>query len=265
MDRWRDRWAVVTGASAGIGQAIARLLAQAGTRLVLVARREERLRELARELQARHGDRLAVEVCPADLATGEGPERVFRFTEERAIAVDLLVNNAGFGAYGEFLHTPRERYRQMVQVNVAAVVELTHLYLPGMVARGRGDILIVASTAAFQPVPYLSCYAATKAFDLLFAEGLAEEYRRYGIRVCALCPGPTETEFQQVAGQPDRLFRLVEKPEKVARAGLQALAAGRSYVVSGWWNYLQTQAERLAPRSFIARSAAALMAPRQQG
>ena len=121
--------------------------------------------------------------------------------------------------------------------------------------------MIVASTAAFQPVPYISCYAATKSFDLLFAEGLAEEVRRYGVRVLALCPGPTDTEFMGVAKQPQRLFRLAETADKVARTGLEALEAGKTYVISGWLNYLQTHAERLAPRPFVARSAAALLAP----
>jgi short-subunit dehydrogenase len=260
MERWRNRWAVVTGASAGIGRALVELLVAGGARVVAVARRRQRLEELAGQLQKRYTGAV-VEVCVADLAAADGPAQVAEFTSRRGLQVDLLVNNAGFGAYGEFLETPLERYREMIQVNVTAVVDLTYRYLPGMVERRRGDILIVASTAAFQPVPYLTCYAATKGFDLLFAEALAEEYRRFGIRVCALCPGPTETEFQAVAGQPGHLFRLAEKPEKVARVGLQALAAGRTYVISGWWNYLQTQAERLAPRGFIARSAAALMAP----
>jgi hypothetical protein len=136
------------------------------------------------------------------------------------------VNNAGFGAYGEFRKARLDRLMEMTQVNVTAVVHMTHLYLPGMIARGSGDILIVASTAAFQAVPYISTYAATKVFDLHFAEGLAEEVRQYGVRVCALCPGSTETEFFQVAGQRNHTRRAPETAEKVARVGLAALAAG---------------------------------------
>jgi short-subunit dehydrogenase len=259
MSRWQNRWAVVTGASAGIGWALAELLAARGAKLVLTARRRDRLEELAEKLRAGHG--ATVEIFPVDLAQAGGANNLFAFTEEKGIEVDLLVNNAGFGGYGEFHEKPLDRFREMVQVNVAAVVELTHRYLAGMVRRRRGDVMIVASTAAFQPVPYIACYAATKGFDLLFAEAIAEEVRQYGVRVCALCPGPTDTEFQQVAQQPQRMFRFAETAEKVARVGLSALEAGKTHTISGWTNYLQVNAERLAPRSFVARSAAALLAP----
>jgi len=147
-------------------------------------------------------------------------------------------------------------------VNCAAVVHLTHLFLQGMVARRRGDILILASTASFQAVPYISTYAATKAFDLLFAEGLAEEMKPYGIRVCALCPGSTESEFHAVSGQ--QKFRgRAETAKKVAQTGLKALAAGKSYVISGLGNYLGAQGERLVPRRFVTRTAARLFRPQE--
>jgi short-subunit dehydrogenase len=259
MNRWQNRWAVVTGASAGIGWALADQLAAQGAKLVLTSRRRDRLEQLAQKLSARRP--ATVEICPLDLARPGAPAELFAFTQGKGIEVDLLINNAGFGGYGEFHEGSLDWYRDMVQVNVAAVVDLTHRYLTGMVERRHGDIMIVASTAAFQPVPYISCYAATKAFDLLFAEGLAEEVRQYGVRVLALCPGPTDTEFMGVAKQPQRLFRVAETAEKVARTGLEALEAGKTYVISGWLNYLQTHAERLAPRPFVARSAAALLAP----
>jgi uncharacterized protein len=147
----------------------------------------------------------------------------------------------------------------MIQVNCSAVVHLTRLYTPGMVERRRGDVMIVASVAAFQPVPYNSCYAATKAFDLLFAEGIAEEVRSLGVRVCALCPGSTVTEFQEVANQPDRVFRKAETAEKVARVGLEAQAAGKSYVISGGMNWLMKEGQRLAPRSLVTKMAAKMM------
>ncbi|HEV2388958.1 MAG TPA: SDR family oxidoreductase [Candidatus Acidoferrales bacterium] len=263
MSRWRNRWALVTGASAGIGWALAEQLAARGAKLVLTARRRERLDDLARKLAAAHN--ATVEVVAADLSRPGGPGQLFAWIEGKGIAVDLLVNNAGFGVYGEFHRGALDRSLEMIQVNVAAVVELTHRFLAPMVERRSGDVLIVASTAAFQPVPYLSCYAATKAFDLLFAEGLAEEVRRYGIRVCALCPGSTTTEFARVAGQSPRALRFPETAEKVARVGLHALEAGKTYVISGWLNYLQTHAERLAPRPFVARSAAAMLAPPDAG
>src|SRR5579884_1165082 len=173
MDYWRGQWALITGASAGIGKAFAEVLASGGTNLVLIARRRERLESLAQSLSSAHGIR--AEVCSADLASPAGREQVFAFTAERSIEIDLLINNAGFGAYGEFADMALERLLQMVQVNCSAVIHLTRLFLPKMIARRKGDILIVASTAAFQAVPYISTYAATKGFDLLFAEGLRSE------------------------------------------------------------------------------------------
>jgi uncharacterized protein len=261
MDAWRGKWAVVTGASSGIGWALAEQLAAGGAHLVLTARRRERLEQLAARLRSAH--RIPIEVFPADLAEAGSPQEIFTFTESRGMVVDLLVNNAGYGAYGEFHTSDRARQLGMVQVNCAAVVHLTHLFLPGMIERRRGDILIVASTAAFQPVPYISTYAATKAFDLLFAEALAEEMARYGVRVCALCPGATATEFGSVAGTRQRsgIEGEQETAAKVARVGLEALAAGKRSVVSGFKNRLSVQLERWLPRRLVTRAAARLFRP----
>jgi len=262
---WRGKWALVTGASAGIGVALAKELAAGGAHLVLTARRKERLDALAKELAASHG--IKAEVFVADLAEPDAPQKIFAFTKERGLEIELLINNAGFGLYGEFHSADLARLLDMVQVNCAAVVHLTRLYLPEMVARRHGDVLILASTASFQAVPYISTYAATKAFDLLFAEGLAEEMRPYGIRVCALCPGSTESEFHSVAGQEKFLVKA-EAAEKVARTGLKALAAGKSYVISGLGNYLGAHGERLVPRRFVTRVAGNLFRPaktRQHG
>jgi short-subunit dehydrogenase len=261
MSRWRNRWAVVTGASAGIGQSLAEHLAARGARLVLTARRGDRLDQLAQKLRSGHS--ATVEIYPLDLSKPDAPGELFAFTQGKGIEIDLLINNAGFGAYGEFHQGSLDWFRDMVQVNVSAVVDLTHRYLAGMVERRRGDIMIVSSVAAFQPVPYISCYAATKGFDLLFSEALAEEVRRYGVRVFALCPGSTDTEFMSVARQPARMFRFAESADKVARNGLDDLEAGKTYAISGWWNYFQTHAQRLVPRPFVARSAAALLSPRE--
>jgi short-subunit dehydrogenase len=258
MNHWQGKWALITGASAGIGVALARELAAGGTNLVLTARRRDRLAGLAGELSAKHNIRALV--CVADLAQPAGPREIFAFTESKNITVDLLVNNAGFGAYGEFSKVHLDRLLEMVQVNVNAVVHLTHLYLPGMVARGSGDILILASVAAFQAVPYITTYAATKSFDLYFAEGLAEEVRHHGIRVCALCPGSTATEFFQVAGQRQHT-RPAETAEKVARVGLRALAAGKTSVISGFTNWLGAETVRFAPRRMVARIAAGMFRP----
>lgn len=255
MDRWRGKWALVTGPSAGIGREIARQLAAGGTHLVLTARRRNRLDELAAETRRLN---VSVEVFVADLCKPEGPAAIFDFTREKGIAVDLLVNNAGFGAHGHFRAQPFERLAEMVQVNITAVMHLTHLFLPQMIERGRGDILVVSSTAAFQPVPYLAAYAATKAFDLLWAEALAEEVRKHGVRVCALCPGSTTTEFQEIAGSPKHALRQPETAEKVARVGLHAMAAGKRVVISGMRNWVGAQAQRVLPRSVIAKMVARL-------
>jgi uncharacterized protein len=259
---WRGKWALVTGASAGIGQALARELASGGTNLILTARRLERLEEFAAELRAKFS--VLTEVFDADLAQASAPEKIFAFTQKRGLAVELLVNNAGFGQFGEVPSVEPQRLQDMVQVNCSAVVYLTRLYLPQMMARRSGDVLILASVASFQAVPYSSVYAATKAFDLLFAEGLAEEMRPHGIRVCALCPGSTESEFFQVAGQGHLKFsgKHRETAEKVARVGLAALAAGKSSVISGAKNTFGVVAQRLVPRSLVSRLAAGMFRPK---
>jgi hypothetical protein len=258
---WAGKWALVTGASAGIGVALARELAAGGTNLVLTARRKDRLEQRAQELSAAY--KIRVEIVAADLAQPAEPQEIFAFTQAKQIPIDLLINNAGFGAYGAFATVELQRLLDMVQVNCSAVVHLTRLYLPQMLERRRGDVLIVASTASFQAVPYISTYAATKAFDLLFAEGLAEEVRSSGVRVCALCPGSTETEFQEVAGQSGIIAAMKnrETAEKVARVGLKALAAGKSYVISGTRNYFGAQSQRLVPRSLVTRIAAKMFRP----
>lgn len=259
--RWRGKWSLVTGASAGIGLALADELATAGSHLVLTARRKDRLETLAVRLRADRG--VKVEVFPADLADPAAPGQIRSFTQSKSLEIELLINNAGFGSYGRFHESDLARQLEMVQVNCSAVVHLTHLYLGEMVARRHGDILIVASVAGFQAVPYVSTYAATKAFDLRFAEGIAEEVRRYGVHVCALCPGSTATEFREVAGQPERTFRGAETAQKVARTGLRALAEGKSSVISGFKNTLSVEGQRLAPRRLVSRVAAGMFEPKE--
>lgn len=258
--RWRGKWALVTGASAGIGLALAEELAAAGSHLVLTARRKDRLESLASRLRSANG--ISVEVFSADLGDASVPGQIRAFTVSRSLEIELLINNAGFGSYGRFHEANLARQLEMVQVNCSAVVQLTHLYLGQMVARRHGDILIVASVAGFQAVPYVSTYAATKAFDLRFAEGIAEEVRRFGVHVCALCPGSTATEFREVAGQPERTFRGAETAQKVARTGLRALAQGKSSVISGLKNTLSVEGQRLAPRSLVSRVTAGMFEPK---
>jgi short-subunit dehydrogenase len=262
MANWQGKWALVTGASAGIGLELASQLAASGANLVLTARRTERLSQLAAELHERHN--IQTEVFPADLTKPLAPDEIFHFTEQKRLPIEVLINNAGFGAYGYFHKTDRQRLLDMVQVNVVAVVNLTRLFLPAMVERRSGYVMIVASTAAFQPVPYISTYAATKGFDLLFAEGIAEEVRRHGVNVCALCPGSTTSEFFEVAGQPSHMAGGKETSAKVARVGLQALAAGRPRVVSGARNWLGVEAQRFVPRRLVTRVTARMFAPKEQ-
>ncbi len=258
--RWRGKWSLVTGASAGIGLALAEELAAAGAHLVLTARRKDRLESLASRLRSAH--HVNVEVLPGDLADASAPEQIHSFTQAHSLEIELLINNAGFGSYGRFHEADLARQLEMVQVNCSAVAHLTHLYLGEMVARRHGDILIVASVAGFQAVPYISTYAATKAFDLRFAEGIAEEVRRFGVHVCALCPGSTATEFREVAEQPERTFRGAETAQKVARTGLRALAEGKSSVISGFKNTLSVEGQRLAPRGLVTRVAAGMFEPK---
>lgn len=256
---WQGKWSLVTGASAGIGLAIASQLASGGSHLVLTARRQERLAALSRKLRNAHP--IQVETFVADLKNPSAPEQLYEFVRAKGMVIDLLVNNAGFGQYGELAQVETQRLLDMVQVNCTAVVHLTRLFLPDMIARRRGDILIVASTAAFQAVPYISTYAATKVFDLFFAEGLAEEMKPHGIRVCALCPGSTESEFHAIAGQERFTSKHPETAEEVARAGLEALAAGKSYVISGLGNYLGAHMQRMVPRRAVTRIAANIFRP----
>jgi short-subunit dehydrogenase len=258
----QDLRAVVTGASSGIGAAYARALRGRGERLVLVARRADRLASLAREL----GGEPHALVVPLDLAAPGAAGGLRGHLAGRGIGVDVLVNSAGLGDTAAFEDERPEAIRAMLDVNVRALVELVHAFLPGMRSRGRGRIVNVASNAAFQPVPYLTVYAATKAFVLSFSEGLAEELRGTGVRVQALCPGITATEFLEVAGTHPGLL-VTRMPmmtaDAVVRASLAGLDRGRVRVVAGWTNrLLGFVAQRLAPRGLARRVAGELYRPR---
>ena len=218
--------AVVTGASYGIGEAIARQLARRGVNLLLLARSEDRLKQLAGELTD-----VRVDVLAYDLR-GSLPDAA------QLGRLDVLVNNAGFGATGRFESWDGDWVAGMVDVNVRAVAGLTRIALPGMLERGRGGILNVASTAAFQPLPYMAEYAATKAFVLSFSRALHVEYRSRGITVTALCPGATYTRFHRISSASDPPPLFGQTAHDVARYGLAALEAGRSSAVSGWYNCL---------------------------
>jgi hypothetical protein len=251
-ERYGD-WALVTGASAGIGAEFARALAREGLSVVLTARREDRLRELAAEIEKTC--HVATRVIAADLSAADGPERVADAVADLEIAV--LVNNAGFGAAGRFEKLSAERLREMVQLNCLAPVLLTHRLLPSMRARGRGAIVITGSVAGRQGLPLHGVYSATKAFDLLFGESLAVELEDHGIDVLVLEPGPTETEFQQVARETPHTG---QSAAEVVATALDALGRHHS-VISGWFNWLRSNAaQRLAPRRLVTSAAEEIMA-----
>lgn len=233
MRRWRWQRALVTGASAGLGAEAVRQLAAAGVATVVVARRADRLETLATEVRERGGD---VEVLPADLTQPKERARVEQRLADADRPIDLLVNNAGLGAYGHFVKLDRDDQQDQIDVNVTALMRLAHAALPGMIARGHGAVLNVSSAAAFQPQPYGAVYAATKAFVNSLSHALAEETRGTGVTVTALCPGFTHTEFQTVSGADSAAIpeALWSRPADVVRVGLQAAARGRSVAVPGW-------------------------------
>jgi short-subunit dehydrogenase len=247
---FNGRWALVTGASAGIGAALARELAAHGAKLILTARRLARLEALAAELTARGAE---VRVVAADLNDPAAPQRIFDATEGAGLAVEILINNAGLGQYGAFCQSPVEQELSQIRVNCEAMARLTRLFLPRMVERRRGWVLVVASTAGFQPVPYISTYAATKAFDRFFALGLAAEVARFGVQVTALCPGPTESEFFDVAHAGTFKSAHMQPAEEVARLALAALARGQRTLIPTFSGRLSAFFVRFLPVSLITR------------
>lgn len=260
-ETFRGRWALVTGASAGIGAAVARELAKHGAKLILTARRRERLETLAYELSAEGAD---TRIVAADLNDPAEPQQLYDATEGAGLAVDILVNNAGLGQYGAF-HTNRaEQEAWQVRVNCEAVVRLSRLFVPRMIERQRGWVLIVSSMASFQPMPYNATYAATKVFDRFFSLGLAAEVERFGIKVTALCPGPVETEFFTVAGSTGISRRIGnQSAEEVARKALSALARGRRTIVPTFKGSLVSSLERFIPTSVILAILAKALRPRE--
>ena len=253
--------ALITGASSGIGLELARLCAKDGCDVVLVARSEGKLRELAAELGRDCG--VAAHVIALDLAQPNAAEELVR---RLPCAVDVLVNNAGFGVAGPFVGTDLTKELEMIQVNIVALTQLTKLLLPPMVARRRGRVLNVASTAAFQPGPLMAVYYATKAYVLSFSEAIADELRHSGVTVTALCPGPTETGFAAVADMTQSRLFNVARPmgsAAVARAGYAAMRRGKRVAIPGVKNKLLTQSVRVSPRRLVTAIVRKLQESRQ--
>ncbi len=242
---------LITGASTGIGAAFARKLAKRGRNILLVARSEDQLIALCNEIG--RGSGIRAQYVALDLTKPDAPRRLFEETEKRGLTIEMLVNNAGFGSMGDFEKLDLARELDMIDLNIKSLLELTHRFLGPMRERRQGAIINVASTAAFQAVPFMATYAATKAFVLSFSEALWEENRPLGVHVLALCPGVTDTNFFAASKIDHPPMRTIQTPEEVVDAALRALARRKPFVISGWTNWLTTEAERFVPRAFVTR------------
>jgi uncharacterized protein len=267
MFPYAGKTALITGASSGIGAAFARALAARRMNLILVARSQAKLRALADELAGQQA--IHTEVIAADLSREGAAQEILAQTDQRRRTVDLLINNAGFATFGAFDGLALDRELEEVRLNVAAVVALTRLFLPGMLARRAGGVINLASVVGFHPAPYMAVYGATKAFVLSFTEALWAECRGRGVRVLALCPGPVETPFfgtakmeHEAAGGPKTFAGRKDTPEHVVAVGLRALERGRSYVIPRFTPYwLANVLPRLLPRSLVACLAEWILRP----
>jgi short-subunit dehydrogenase len=248
---YQGKLAVVTGASSGIGEAYAKELAARGCHVVLVARSKEKLEALAGEIKRKHG--VQTYALPIDLSKAGAPRHLAELIAELGLTVDILINNAGFGTHGRFEDIDPEREQEEIMLNTAALVDLTHRFLPTMLERKDGIVVNVASMAAFAPCAYLSVYGATKAFVLSFSEALWAETRGSGVRVMALCPGATETGFFDVVGSREMVTRsTLSTPENVVRAGFRGIDRGSSYIIDGRNNYMAALMIRFLPRRRLA-------------
>ncbi len=257
-----DQWALITGASSGIGAEFARQLAARGMHLILTARRTELMTELAAELQAKHATRC--EIIAVDLTAPEGCHKLLQEIQRRGLSVQLLVNNAGFGVVGEVDDADVDRLLELVRLNISATVELTYRVLPEMLARKSGAVINLSSLSAFQPVAYMGVYAASKAFVLHFTEALAIELRHRKVVLLAVCPGVTRTPFFDIAGAPGWLQKHAsQSPEEVVRMALKALGKRRMVIVPGWRNWLLTLVVRFIPRRRVVKESMRYFRPRR--
>ena len=257
------KYTLITGASSGIGEAFAKRLAAEKHNLVLVARSEEKLRALCDELSAKHD--VSCRYFAIDLLDFEADVQLFDETEKNGLEIDWLINNAGFGSAGEFAELDLERELEIIDLNVSALVAITHRYLQKMRERKRGTIINVSSGAGFQPIPFMATYAASKAFVSSFSEAIAEENRPFGIKVLALCPGSTKTNFF-AASNIERPIQVKgqQTVDDVVDTAMKAIAQNKTKVVSGWANYLGAIAGTLVPNSISARIIAKALRPGHQ-
>ncbi|MCY7348232.1 MAG: SDR family oxidoreductase [Pyrinomonadaceae bacterium] len=251
---------LITGASGGIGEAFARRLAAEKHNLVLVARSEDKLHELCDELMLKH--QITAHYVAIDLIDYEADRRLYEETEKHDLEIEWLINNAGFGSMGDFANLELENEMEMISLNIMALVALTHRYLQQMRTRKSGVIINVASTAGFQPIPFMATYAATKAFVTSFSEAISEENRPHNIIVTALCPGPTDTKFFDVAGAEAFKLKGMQTPEQVVEAALNGVKSGKASVVSGWKNYIGAVVGMFAPNFLVTRTIAKVLRPK---
>ena len=263
LDAYADRWALITGASSGIGAEFARRLAAHGMHLVLTARRKELLEKLAEELHTRHGTK--TEIIVGDLTDATEPQRLCDAIAAKGIQIELLINNAGFGWVSTIDETEVSRMKQLIQLNIASMTELTLRLVPLMLGRGHGGIINVSSVAAFQPVAYMPVYAASKAFVLHFSEALWAECRDRGVTVTALCPGTTQTDFFDVANVPGWLKKHeYSTPEQVVKSALKALERRKQIAIPGWRNRLIAFSVRMARRKMVVLQSMRFFRPRKK-
>lgn len=253
--RFADKTVLVTGGSGGIGFELARLFLKAGSRVILVASNPKKLDEAAARLEKEFG--LRPDAIAQDLSLSGAARKLFDETQKRGLTVDILVNNAGYGILGPYHALSEDQLFGMVRLNVNTVLELSRLYLPGMVERGFGHILNVASTAAFQGIPMEAAYAASKAFVLTLSEGIWDEVKSKGVGVTCLCPGPTSTDFFERGAikASSTIKRVYMSPEAVARQGFHALERGKPLVIAGMRNRVMIFMERFTPRKWVTKIA----------
>ncbi|BBH22952.1 short-chain dehydrogenase [Paenibacillus baekrokdamisoli] len=261
MFNYSNKTALITGASSGIGEAFANSLAAKKCNLILVARNEAKLTTLAAELSAAY--KVKATVIALDLSAPGASQALFQVVQNHHLKVDLLINNAGFATYGYFEQVSGARQHEEVMLNVAALVDITHAFMPDLLRNQDGGLINVSSTAAFQPDPYMAVYGATKAFVLSFSEALWAENRKRGLKVLALCPGATETAFFNVVGSSEASVGSRQTPNTVVTNALKAFEKGKSHLISGRQNYLVSQVSRFFSRQFTLGIVERTLRPRK--
>ncbi|OUL62012.1 SDR family oxidoreductase [Flavobacterium sp. AJR] len=262
MKTLKNKTALITGASSGIGEAFAYELAKQGANLIITARSEDKLQILAHKISKEHN--VQVTVFTGDLLQKDTPQKLYNQIKQARLSVDLLVNNAGFGKWVNFLDESMEDYDEMIEININALVKLCHLVLPDMLKKGDCGIINVASTGALQPCPYVATYCASKSFVLDFSEALYGEYSKRGVTITALCPGNTTTGFQSVA-KANTKGMAADTPETVAKQGISALLKNKSFKIVGTTNYLQSFLPRLLPRKAVINIVSKMMNAKVNG